>query len=85
MSFGIRLSLIICAIGIVTIAAPLVLPRSAFGELGHGDGMGLIGLIMFGAVLLGVGTVMTIIAAVVHNRRVATTWENYTEVGEEKK
>jgi hypothetical protein len=72
-------------IGIVTIAAPLVLPRSTFGELGHGDGMGLIGLIMFGAVLLGVGTIMMIIAAVVHNRRVATTWENYTEVGEEKK
>jgi hypothetical protein len=85
VSVGLRLSLIICVIGLVTIAAPLVLPRSAFGELGHGDGMGLIGLIMVGTVVLGVGVLATIIAAVIHNRRVAAARKSYAEVGEEKK
>ena len=72
-------------IGVATISAPLVLPRSVFGELGHGDGMGLIGLIMIGAVLLGIGLIATIIAAVLHNRTVASNWKNYAEAGEEKK
>jgi hypothetical protein len=85
VSFGLRLGLIICVIGVLTITAPLILPRSIFGELGHGDGMGLIGLIMIGAVLLGVGVVTTIVAAVIHNRRVAAGWQNYAERGEEKR
>ncbi len=75
----------ICAFGIFTIVAPFVLPRSAFGELGHGDGMGLIGLVMLGAILFGVGVIATIFGAVIHNRRVADTKTSYAKVGEEKK
>ena len=85
MSFGIRLGLIICAIGLVVIVAPLTLPRSTFGELGHGDGMGLIGLIMIGAVLFGIGAVATIIAGVIHNQRVAAAHKKYADTGEEIK
>jgi hypothetical protein len=48
--------------------APFVLPRSFFGELGHGDGMGLIGLSMWGLILLLAGFVLAGIAAWLSSR-----------------
>jgi hypothetical protein len=63
---GVRFGLGIVCIGIALIFGPLVLPRPAFGELGHGDGMGLIGLIMFGTAALGFGIIVAIASAVLH-------------------
>ena len=37
-------------LGVATVLAVMLLPRNAFGELGHGDGMGLIGLMVFGVI-----------------------------------
>lgn len=63
MSFGTGLGFAISAIGGVLTVAPLVLPRAAFGELGHGDGFGLIGLMMMGLMLVVGGLVVAGIAA----------------------
>lgn len=52
--------------------APFVLPRSAFGELGHGDGMGLIGLSMMGMILVVGGLVVAGIAAWLSSRNPPT-------------
>jgi hypothetical protein len=61
------------AIGAVTILAVVFLPRTTFGELGHGDGMGLIGLMLFGAIGMAAGLllllILTVIFIVGHRRR----------------
>lgn len=61
------------AIGAVTILAVVFLPRTTFGELGHGDGMGLIGLMLFGAIGMAAGLllllILTVIFVVGHRRR----------------
>jgi hypothetical protein len=54
------------AVGATTVLLTLLLPRSAMGELGHGDGMGLIGLIFFGAIGFGVGGVAILISTIVY-------------------
>ena len=68
MSFGTGLGFAISAIGGAMTVAPFVLPRSAFGELGHGDGMGLIGLSMMGVMLVFGGLVFAGIAAWLSSR-----------------
>ena len=82
MSIGVRLCLIVFCIGIAMIVGPITLPRSAFGELGHGDGMGLIGMIMVGAIVAAVGAIGTIIAAVLSGSIKSAT-ETNAVTGEE--
>ncbi len=53
------------AIGALTILAVVILPRSTFGELGHGDGMGLIGLMLFGSIGMAAGLFLLLTAAVI--------------------
>jgi len=66
-------------LGIVTIIAVTVLPREAFGELGHGDGMGLIGLYLFGAVGVGTGLIASLVTGIIyavgHKSRVGSVEE----------
>jgi hypothetical protein len=61
------------AVGAVMILAVVFLPRAAFGELGHGDGAGLMGLMLLGAVGMAVGLFLLLIVAVIffvgHGRR----------------
>jgi hypothetical protein len=54
------------AVGATTVLLTLLLPRSAMGELGHGDGMGLIGLIFFGAIGVGTGFVAILISTIIY-------------------
>jgi len=56
-------------LGLVVFAGPMILPRSFFGELGHGDGFGLVGLVMQGGMMVGAGVIVLTIAAVVEARR----------------
>ena len=46
---------IMILIGAALIFAPILLPRSWFGEVGHGDGMGLIIIMLLGALAGGLG------------------------------
>jgi hypothetical protein len=46
------------AIGALTFMAVAFLPRATFGELGHGDGMGLMGLMMLSAILMSASLVL---------------------------
>jgi hypothetical protein len=50
-------------VGGVISLAPFVLPRSVFGGLGDGDGMGLIGLFLIGAFVSVGGVALMAIAA----------------------
>ena len=69
MSLATGIGGVIAAIGGAMTVAPFVFPRSFFGELGHGDGMGLIGMSMFGLVLIGVGGAIALIAVLVSARQ----------------
>ena len=64
MSGAIRLGSITTAFGAALTYGPLLLPRQWFGEFGHGDGMGLIGLSTFGFLILGLGFIVLIFVAV---------------------
>ena len=52
-------------LSVATVLAVMLLPRSAFGELGHGDGMGLIGLTIVGMIGAVVGAITLAITNVV--------------------
>lgn len=71
MSAARRLGLVVLAIGVLTTVAPFVLPRRVFGELGHGDGMGLIGLVLIGLLVAGLGLIVTLTGAVADTARKA--------------
>ena len=63
-----RFATVISLIGMVS---PLVLPRYSewlFGELGHGDGFGLIGLIMIGAIGLLMSLLAMLLTIALHGR-----------------
>ncbi len=49
-------------IGGSLILAPVILPRPWFGELGHGDGAGIMGLMLMGS-LIGVIGIFVIVGA----------------------
>lgn len=71
MSAARRLGLAVLAIGALTTVAPFVLPRSVFGELGHGDGMGLIGLVLIGLLVASLGLIVTLTSAIADTARKA--------------
>jgi uncharacterized membrane protein len=72
VSFGTVSGFSVSAVGAVMIIAPLILPRAAFGELGHGDGMGLIGMIMMGFAVFVTGLIVAGIAAWLGSRTPST-------------
>ena len=63
MSGAIRLGLIATLLGAALAYGPVLLPREWFGELGHGDGMGLIGISMFGFLIFGLGLIVLVFTA----------------------
>ena len=58
--------LILLLIGGCMVLGPMMLPRSFFGELGHGDGFGLVGMILWGAPIAIAGIVALFVGAARH-------------------
>ena len=65
----VALGLIIIAIGLFLAIGPMFLPRSMFGEAGHGDGMGLIGMMMLGGLLTVGGMILAVIGSILAGRK----------------